>query len=332
MNNLEQYRNFFENFQPWSGHVPHRFIANFVGMLTNIDFHPSLFDDPNFNGDAVGNSFDQPRLPGISEDGAAANAEEWFEAVDWVIAAREARGQYVMMTLGANYGAQAVGACRTLQMINPMPYKLVAVEPVPDNLEWIRQHMRNNDIDPGAQWIVPLAINDTTEPLYFPVGSPGVGANNCFSTNEMAARKEYADTFIQTGRAEEALRNLLMHNTTGIMKELVRGQSATGEIRLVSAITLSELLGPYDLVDYLEADIQQSEILVFPPFIDLLRQKVRRIHIGTHGKDVHWALHNLFADKGWEIVFSFEPNATHESTLGTFNTNDGVLTVRNPDL
>jgi hypothetical protein len=116
------------------------------------------------------------------------------------------------------------------------------------------------------------------------------------------------------------------------MKELVQGHNFKAEIKLVSSITLNELLGPFEIVDLLESDIQQSEILVFPPFVDLLRRKVRRIHIGTHGEDVHMALHNLFADTGWDIVFSFKPNAKHESVLGNFETNDGVLTVRNPDL
>ena len=44
------------------------------------------------------------------------------------------------------------------------------------------------------------------------------------------------------------------------------------------------------------------------------------------------ALHNLFAEKGWDVVFSYKPNSKHESALGHFETNDGVLTVRNPDL
>jgi hypothetical protein len=82
----------------------------------------------------------------------------------------------------------------------------------------------------------------------------------------------------------------------------------------------------------LESDIQQSEILVFPPFIDLLTRKVRRIHIGTHGKDVHQSLHQLFDQNGWDIVFSYEPNAKFDSPLGKFETNDGVLTVKNPTL
>ena len=123
-----------------------------------------------------------------------------------------------------------------------------------------------------------------------------------------------------------------MHNTTGLTKDLVPGHNFMAEIKLMSAVTLADILGPFDHVDYLESDIQQSEILVFPPFIDLLRRKVRRIHIGTHGKDVHRSLHQLFDQSGWDIVFSYEPNTKFDSPLGEFTTNDGVLTVKNPAL
>jgi len=332
MNDLEAYSNVFDGITPWSGDVPHKFIADFLGQLIDIEFHPMLFTDPNFDAEAVGGGHDETVIPRLADVKTPADAEAWFEAVDWVTAAREARDRYVVITLGANYGAQAVGAYRALQVVNPLPYKLVAVEPVPGNLEWIRRHMRNNGIDPDKQWIVPLAISDKVEPLFFPVGGPGVGSNNCYSTNERAARVQYAEEFIARGMGREALRNLLINNTTGLMRDLVPGQDFKAEIRLISSITLNELLGPFPMVDLLESDIQQSEILVFPPFIDLLRRKVRRIHIGTHGEDVHWALHKLFADTGWDIVFSYKPNARHDSALGSFDTNDGVLTVRNPDL
>jgi hypothetical protein len=333
MNDLESFRNVFEGIEPWCGQVPHKFIVDFLGMLIDIEFHPMLFTDPNFDADAVGGGLDETVIPRLADVKTPADAEAWFEAVDWVISAREARDRYVMITLGANYGAQAVGAYRALQVVNPLPYKLVAVEPVPGNLDWIRRHMRNNGINPDDQWIVPLAISDKIDPLFFPVGGPGLGSNNCYSTNERAARIQYAEQFIARGMAPEALRNLLMRNTTGLMKDLVPGHEGfQAEIKLISSITLRELLAPFHKVDLLESDIQQSEILVFPPFIDLLHKKVRRIHIGTHGEDVHMALHELFADNGWQIVFSFKPNAQHESALGNFETNDGVLTVRNPDL
>lgn len=329
---LEAFADVFKGIAPWSGDVPPQFIVDFLGMQIDIEFHPMLFTDPNFKPEVVGGSFEQTVIPRLADARTPADAEAWFEAVDWVVSAREAHDQYVMITLGANYGAQAVGAFRALQTVNPMPYKLVAVEPVPGNIEWIRRHMQNNGIDPDQQWIVPLAISDTIEPVFFPVGAPGVGSNNCYSTNERAARMQYAEEFIAGGKSDEALRNLLMNNSTGITKRIVSGYDFDAEIKLVSSITLEELLSPFDRIDLLEADIQQSEILVFPPFIDLLSRKVRRIHIGTHGGDVHTALHELFADHGWDIVFSFKPNSKFESPLGDFETNDGVLTVRNPRL
>jgi hypothetical protein len=47
---------------------------------------------------------------------------------------------------------------------------------------------------------------------------------------------------------------------------------------------------------------------------------------------VHWTLHDLFAREAWDIVFNYEPNRLHETALGAFKADDGVLTVRNPDL
>jgi hypothetical protein len=237
-----------------------------------------------------------------------------------------------MITLGACFAAQAVGAYRALQLLNPMPCKLVAVEPEPENCQWIRRHLRDNGIDLDDHWLIPLALSDRNDPVLFPVGSPGTGAQNCVATNEPLAREIYASDIIGTGRVEEALRNLLIHNTTGLTKNLVSGHNFMAEIKLMSAVTLADILGPFDCVDYLESDIQQSEILVFPPFIDLLKRKVRRIHIGTHGQDVHQSLHQLFAERGWDIVFSFAPNAKFDSPMGEFTTNDGVLTVTNPAL
>ena len=325
VNHMEPFAKVFDGLTPWAGDVPRGFSADFLGTLTDALFQVNGgIEDPT----AVGGAYETPRLPTI-DDG-----ELWFEAADWVIAAREAKGRFVMMTLGACWGAQAVGSYRALQLLNPMPTTLVAVEPVPENYEWIERHFRDNGINPSAHWLVPHVIADTIEPVLFPIGAAGSGAQNAIATNHAAARQYYVDMFTSGGEetAKTALSNLLLNNTTGIIRDLVEGHNFMAEIKLVSAITLRELLAPFERVDYLEADIQQSEIVVFPPFIDLLRKKVRRIHIGTHGKDVHWTLHDLFADNGWEIVFSFEPNAHHDTVLGSFETNDGVLTVVNPDL
>jgi hypothetical protein len=252
--------------------------------------------------------------------------------VDWVQAAREARGRYVMVTLGASFGYQAVGSYRALQAVNPMPYKLVAVEPVPQNMEWVRCHMRDNGIDPDEQWLLEAAIGPDNEPVLFPVGSRSRGVHNCIETNGEDARARYLQEFIRQNRTEEALANLLLHNTAGLQQDIIKGKDFLGEIRLVSTVTLEDVLGPLDRVDLLESDLQTSEILVFPPFRPLLKRKVHRIHMGTHGQDIHRSLLQMFIDDGWEIIFNYEPGSVHETVLGTFAVNDGILSLRNPDV
>lgn len=325
MNNLADAQKLFERIVPWSGFVPRGYGADFLGIFTDFRFH--VLSDVNPM--SVGGGEVSTELPAIRE---GENAEGWFEAVNWLASAREAKDRYIMVTLGAHYGAQAVGAYKTVQLIKPMPCKLVGVEPVAENYAWMLQHMQTNGINPDDHWLVQMAISDSHDPIYFPVGAHGTGANNSYSTNEIGARKSYIDFFIQQGKTDEALRNLLLHNTTGIQKDLLPGRAAFAEIKLLSSITLQDVVGPFDVIDYIESDIQQSEILVFPPCIDILRKKVRRIHIGTHGNDVHQALFDLFDSHGWQIIFSFAPNECHKSELGVFTLNDGILTVRNPNL
>ena len=366
MNDLDRYADVFRGLQPWSGHVPQGFYADWTGSLTDARFRAYQGMDP----ESVGGGPIEVRLP-VIEDG-----EGWFEAVSQVEAAREARGRYVMITLGACYGAQAVNSWRVLQQLNPMPSTLVALEPEPVNLEWVAKHFRDNGIDPADHWLCGSAISDTNAPVFFPVGSPGSGAQNCVVTNEHRTRKAYVRRLTTSeARAKKALRSLLLDNSLGIERNLLTGEendvdrdvlgsalqlarrtvsrvrrglrSATAEhsqpvpvadfsfdadITLMSAVTLHDILGPFDRVDYLEVDIQQSEKVVFPPFMEDVKRKVRRVHIGTHGLSVHQALSDLFRSGGWEIVFDYPPNAQYQSLLGPFALNDGVLTVLNPTL
>jgi hypothetical protein len=319
---LHRYIDVFAGIEPFSGPVAAMETVDFLGIKTPHAYQP-LFKFPDQESQARDET---ARLPTI------ADGEPWFEAANWVMAAREARDRFVMMTLGANYGAQAVGAAAALRRLNPMPFKLVCVEPVPDNNAWIKSHMVTNGIDPMDQWLVHTAIGATNDPVLFPIGSPGSGSQNCIATNEAASRAHYANELARAGRGEEVMRNLLLNNSTGMITNLVQDYDLPAEIKLVSAVTLVDLLSPFDRVDYIEADMQQSEIVVFPPYMDLLRRKVRRVHIGTHGKEVHDTLHRLLLEHGFEIVFSFEPNASFNSPQGEFRTNDGVLTAVNPSL
>jgi hypothetical protein len=324
MNDLQKYSQIFAEIMPWAGVLPSGFTIDFLGTQTRKAFLEPWGHDPIFVDGAY------IEIPRPSLNGKEKNGELWFEWVDWIMAAREARERFVMITLGALYGYQAVGSYRAVQLLNPLPCKLVAVEPIVENMERTRLHMQDNGIDPDDHWLLTTALGADNAPVFFPVGSPGLGAQNCISTNEPSAREDYLARLIDEGRAEEALHNILLHNTTGLKKEIIPGTGYMAEIKPVSTITLKDVLSPFDRVDFLEADIQESEIIVFPPFRALLKRKVHRIHIGTHGKNVHQALLQMFVEDGWEIIFAFEPDSVHETALGSFATNDGILSVRNP--
>lgn len=324
MNDVDKYRSVFDQIVPYSGTPPKGYVVDFLGTLTDFKFREPSGDDPSrANGEWVSTA-----LPDLERDG-----EAWFEAVNWVLSAKESsRSSYTMFTLGACYGAQATGAAAALKILNPKQFKLVAVEPEPTNIAWTMEHFADNEISEDQYWIVPLALGENCEPVFFPVGSPGSGAQNSFSTNERAARKNYLEYFKKAQKTEIALENLLLDNKTGLQKLLVEGTAFDSEIKLLSGVDLNFLLGAFEFVDFIESDMQQSEILVFPASRKLLKKKVKRIHIGTHGKDVHRELHKIFISDGWEVQFSYEPNSKNKTNYGYFHLNDGILTVTNPSL
>jgi FkbM family methyltransferase len=301
---------------PWSGDVPNGYVVDFLGILRDGNFLWNAVGP--FGGNHVTTS-----LPTVATHG-----EAWFEVADWLLSAHEARQRYVAISLGAAFGHQLVGAWKALQAVNPLPAQLVAVEPVPQHCGWMRSHMATNGINPDAHWIIQAALGPDNEPILFPVGAPGSGLNNALFTNSAEVRQTYAELLRSRGYAERALENILLYNSTGITHDLGLGYS--GEVRFVSAVTLRDVLYPFDRVDLLEVDIQQSELNVIPPYLDLVNRKVRRIHLGTHGREAHDALRALFASAGWEIVFDYAPNSRHATERGTFDLVDGILSARNP--
>ncbi len=322
VNDFEPYLNTFDGMEPFSGYVDKGFLTDFIGQRVDGNFRVLWGVDPN----AVGGDEQTHRLPEL------ADGEGWFEHFNWVAAAREARGSYTMMTLGSCYGGQAVGSYLTLQAINPMPAMLVAVDGVPENMEMTRQHFRNNGLDPDEHWMVEAAMSGDNKPVLFPIGSPGSGAQNCVDTNSTPARMAILELARRNNSTDNLAENLLLRNATDLTVPLVPNPDVdwTGEITFVSAVTLKDLLTPFARVDYVEADLQESERLVFPPAMDLLTKKVRRVHLGTHGDPTHDMLEGMFRERGWDILFSYKPRASYQTEYATLDMNDGVLTAVNP--
>lgn len=311
----------FDGFEPFSGYVPHGYLVDFIGALTDARFRAMWGIDP----EAVGGGEVTTSRPVIGW------GEGFFEAVSWFEAARAARGSYTMITLGACYGAQAVGAYLALQRLNPMPAKLVAVEGDPDNYAWTRKHFSDNGIDPERHWLINCAVSDSNKPVLFPVGEPGSGVNNCISTNIEQSRRIYAEELAARPDLPDVVRNLITAGKTGIEVIPVPGERFRTNVEFVSAVTLPDILGPFERVDLLESDIQQSESVVFPPAMELIKARVKRVHLATHGAEVHAQLLPLFVERGFAIESDYPPNMHHDTPWGAFEINDGIIVAINAD-
>ena len=110
MNNLTDFVHVLDGLKPWSGKVPKGYLADFMGTLIDVRFQGSRTPK---NTAATSR---QEHIPNL-RDNAQGDAEWWFETVTWFASAQAARGRYVMISMGASYGAQAVGAYRSLQTV-----------------------------------------------------------------------------------------------------------------------------------------------------------------------------------------------------------------------
>merc|ERR1712216_917870 len=92
------------------------------------------------------------------------------------------------------------------------------------------------------------------------------------------------------------------------------------------------------VVDMLDVDIQGSEFdpEVLMDQVELLTQRVRRLHVGTHGHHQEVISAHVFIDvfrkHGWMLTryIHVGPSTANETGQGSLYCSDGLLTLFNP--
>jgi hypothetical protein len=257
------------------------------------------------------------------------DGEEYFEWLDVIEAIRAAQDSFTMIELGAGYGTRTVNAFVALQKLKPLPSKFVVVEGDPAHFAWAKDHALRNGLQPDQHWFINTLVSETGRPQLF-ASAPGRYSN--MIVDEHAARI-VRDLLADAGLLEQATLNLMNfgHMNAAIhLDDQVYDKPVN--CTFLNALTLDTILQPLDFVDYMDVDIQFAERTVLPAAIDQINEKVRRLHVGTHSREIHAELQDLFEDYGWTAVFSFPNSARHDTPYGEFSTSDGILTMVNPRL
>ncbi len=223
--------------------------------------------------------------------------EDFFEYASCLRAADEARGVFVMMELGAGFGHWLLAGAKAA-MQRGLPVKLVGVEAEPAHFKMMIDHFRYNGFDPEDHTLLEAAVTDHEGTVYFAVGDPEAWWGQSIMASEDRPH------WLQEG----------------------------ADVAPVRAITLASLLAPFERVDLVDMDVQGEEYKVLYPARDELTHKVRRLHIGTHSREVENNIRELLTTRGWRNEYDLPCSSTSESPYGTIELQDGVQAWVNPKL
>jgi len=211
------------------------------------------------------------------------------------------RDRFRMLELGSGYGPWLVLAHRAMERLDGPQVDLVGVEMVARHVDWMRRHLHVNGIDPTEHTLLHAAVGDHDgEVAYRPIAD---------------LRFDFGQRVVARGA-----------DAAGATSE---ERSGSLELVRVPSIDVRRLLrerGPFDLI---HADIQGEEMRVLPVAIEELA-RVRRLLVATHSRRIHRRLGALFAEAGWQTVWSFRPRRRERTPFGDVRFLDGLLALENP--
>jgi FkbM family methyltransferase len=180
------------------------------------------------------------------------------------------------------------------------------VEAEPQHAEFLREALQINNVHGD---IVEAAISYSGEPVAFAVKWDERRAKNWYG--QMVVSDELAET-----------------NETYLGKTIYRGKIF--DQILVPSLRLEDVASDLGLIDFIDCDIQGSEREMVPNSIEFLTERVRRIHIGTHGPDIENILREVFLSAGWHSVWDFGTKGVRDTPYGPCEFDDGVQSWINP--
>jgi FkbM family methyltransferase len=278
-------------FRRWSGTVPSGYFAYFLGNLTRADYW--AFPE-NIRALYMQDRYQAPSGPGNDDN-----------ILDWVIlleAVVEARGEFTMAALGAGWGRWLVAGALAARQRDLRP-RLIGVEAEPTHYQWMREHFRDNQIDPDDHDLIEAAASGDSGGAWFYFGKPNAW---------------YGQSIVHDARPPDPDSLEIEHN----------GERA----RRVRTVDVRDVTAAYRLIDYMHLDTQGAELDFLSSHPAILDEKVKRVLIGTHSNAIEEGLRALFTGLGWHCQYDIPLNGCVrvddvEVTLG-----DGVQVWINPAL
>ena len=234
---------------------------------------------------------------------------ETIEYVGLLKSVVRARDEFVALELGAGWGPWLVAGAKAARARGIEPVRLYGIEADPVHVEFMRQHLRDNDLDPDAHRLIHAAVGLEAGRARFPRVAD--------AANDWGSRPAR----LASGEAhQEDVRYL---------------GSLLDESLEVDVLALPDVLAQEPRWDLVHIDIQGWEAFVCEGAFPHLEARVATLVIGTHSRKIEGDLMALFHRGGWVLEneqpsrFRYLPGVP---LLESMNLADGTQVWTNPRL
>jgi len=269
-------------FPPWRGETDGTWSIDSFGVRTDPRFRLQF----------------RPQAAGPVATAHPAPHAQYFELVFVLeaVAAAAPTGPFVMVELGAGYGTWLAIAATAARSLGIEELRLTGVEMVPRYFAWMKEHLRNNGIDPEAHELLHAAMSDVDGEARF---------------------RESADP-------DEAFGISICERGPAAEREAVDG------LTCVPCMSLPTILRDKRRVDLIHCDIQGEEARVFAGCMDLVASRVERLLVSTHGTGIHRRMRRLLDEAGFRVQADFGVRERARTRFGDVQFLDGLLCAVRP--
>ena len=236
--------------------------------------------------------------------------EEYFEWIDLLESVVEARNNYTFIELGAGFGRWAVRAACAARHWRQPRVRLIAVEAEPRHFQWMVQHLSDNGINPDDHMLIQAVVSEKPGNAMFYIGGPESGSNS--------ASEWYGQAIMQPHERVAGLAHDQYEN-----REVVKLKSGWRVIARDS-VTLKDVMKDAGVVDLIDLDVQGEEAKVISSAIETLNRQAKRLHIGTHSREIEKDIRKRLKKNDWRCLADYECLRSNETPWGTVKFGDGV--------
>ncbi len=265
------------------------FITDFLGVRTRTEFLSGVAAP---DGIAMG-------LP-IPTDNVHAEAVEWVGLLKSVLAAR---GRFVCMELGAGWGPWIVASAFAARHLGIGDVRLTGVEADPGHFAFMRDHLRDNGLDPRKHTLIEAAVGVQSGQARWP---------RCLDPAANWGSRPVTDD----GNRD---------HLGGTVDEWLD----------IEVRSFRELLAAEPVWDLVHIDVQGWEFDLCQSAASLLDDHVRWMIVGTHDPKLHGQVMEQMHRHGWELENEKPPRLQWQSgavSLQSMVAVDGTQVWRNPGL